>query len=58
MFGGAMVMLMLVIMLITDLVAVDDGDTVDFLSAPLALICLFLPLHCLCASFRSHRRTE
>lgn len=41
-----MVMLMLVIMLITDLVAVDDGDTVDFMSAPLVLLCLFLPPHC------------
>lgn len=50
MFGGAMVMLMLVIMLMTDLVAVDDGDTVDCMSAPL----LLLPLHCLCASCRSH----
>jgi hypothetical protein len=49
MFGGAMVMLMLVIMLMTDLVAVDDGDTVDCMSAP-----LLLPLHCLCASCRSH----
>lgn len=51
MFGGAMVMLMLVIMLMTDLVAVDDGDTVDCMSAPLLLL---LPLHFLCASCRSH----
>lgn len=47
----------LMIMLITDLVAVDDGDTVDFALAPLLLLCLFIPLHRLYASCRAHRRT-
>jgi hypothetical protein len=51
MFGGAIVMLMLIIMLMTDLVAVDDGDTVDCMSASLLI------LYCLHPPCRSHRRT-